>query len=195
MAATLTALRRDRAGRVVLEVDGRPWRTVPDDVVVRVGLVTGMPLERPVLRRLRRELQRAHALAVAGRALSRRDLSRKTLAARLDQAGVARDTARVTLASLSAAGAVDDNRFARARAAHLAERGWGDEAIRERLEHEGVESELAFEAMSVLPSERARAEAFLDRKRDPRRAGQSLIRRGFPVETIMDLVSALDADP
>ena len=69
--ATLTALRRAGPGRVALELDGRPWRTVPDDVVVRCGLHAGLALDRARLRSSRTELQRAEALATAGRALAR----------------------------------------------------------------------------------------------------------------------------
>ena len=82
-APRLTALRRAGPGRVALELDGQPWRTVPDDVVVRAGLGTGMALERPVLRTLRRELQRAGGSG-GGRALARRDLSAQEVARRLD---------------------------------------------------------------------------------------------------------------
>ena len=45
-----------RSGRVALEVDGAPWRTVPDDVVVRARLALGQRLDRPALREIRREL-------------------------------------------------------------------------------------------------------------------------------------------
>lgn len=195
MSSKLTALRRDRPGRVALEVDGRLWRTVPDEVVVRVGLTTGMELERPVLRRLRSELHRANALKVAGRALARRDLSKQKLAARLDRAGVARDTAQATVATLTAAGAIDDARVAAARAAHLAERGWGDAAILARLECEGIDLEVASEAVRALPPERERAQALLAPGHAPRRAAQTLMRRGFAPETLEDLFPALDGGP
>ena len=44
---------------MLLEVDGRPWRTVPDRVVVRCGLAADVELTRPLLRHLRAELRDA----------------------------------------------------------------------------------------------------------------------------------------
>ncbi|MGH3041065.1 MAG: hypothetical protein ACRDNG_04895, partial [Gaiellaceae bacterium] len=72
---TLTAVRRARPGRVELEVDDRRWRVVPDAVVLRCGLAAGVELDRPLLRRLRRELRRAEALEAATRTIARRDVS------------------------------------------------------------------------------------------------------------------------
>src|ERR671933_125304 len=84
----VTALRRKAPGRIEIELDGAPWRAVPDEVVVRCGLRRGSTLERPVLRTLRRELRRAEALTRAGRALARRDFSTRELDDRLRRAGV-----------------------------------------------------------------------------------------------------------
>ena len=71
----LTALRRVRPGLVALEVDGSPWRVVPDEVVVKTGLARGALLDRPLLRRFRAELRRAEALRAAGRQVSRGDVA------------------------------------------------------------------------------------------------------------------------
>ena len=62
---SVTALRA-RRGRVEVEVDGSPWRTLPLEVVGRSGLLVGLELDRPRLRLVRRELRRAEALAAAG---------------------------------------------------------------------------------------------------------------------------------
>ena len=40
---TVTGLREDRRGRVAVELDGSPWRTLPADVVVRAGSPAGGP--------------------------------------------------------------------------------------------------------------------------------------------------------
>jgi len=119
-------------------VDGEPWRTVPDAVVVRCGLRADLELDRPLLRRLRRELREAEALTVAGRSLRRRDLSTRRLAERLEKAGVAPAAERSALQALTDARVLDDARLAEARASSLAERGWGDAAIAARLEAEGI---------------------------------------------------------
>jgi len=136
---TVTALREDRRGRVTVALDGAPWRVLPVDVVVRAELFEGRTLDRAALRVVRRELRRAEALAVAGRALRARDLSRRRLAERLEQRKVPPAVAAESLSTLERAGLVDDARVAQTRADALAERGWGDEAIRHRLRSEGLE--------------------------------------------------------
>ena len=97
---TVTRLRDARSGRVAVELDGAPWRTLPVDVVARAGLTEGLALDRPALRLLRQELRRAEALTVAGRALRRQDLSARGIAERLARASVAPVAVEESLAVL-----------------------------------------------------------------------------------------------
>jgi regulatory protein len=189
-APRLTALRRAGPGRVALELDGQPWRTVPDDVVVRAGLGTGMALERPVLRTLRRELQRARGLGVAGRALARRDLSAQEVARRLDRAGVAAPIAGDVGETLRGVGALDDRRVAATRAETLAGRGWGDAAIEVKLAQAGLDEELVRDALAGLEPEAARARRVYERSADPAKAARRLASRGFAPETVGELLGA-----
>jgi SOS response regulatory protein OraA/RecX len=188
--ATLTALRRAAPGRVALEVDGRPWRTVPDDVVVRARLVAGLELDRETLRLVRRELARARGLRTAGRALARRDLSARRLEERV--ARTAPGAAAEVVAVLADAGLVDDARSAGARARALAARGWGDLAVAARLEAEGFGSEAVREALGSLDPEPGRAAALTAREPDPVKAAQFLARRGFAPEVVDERAGALD---
>ncbi|MBD0317665.1 MAG: RecX family transcriptional regulator [Thermoleophilia bacterium] len=180
----LTALRRAGEGRVALELDGRPWRVVPDDVVVRAGLAAGLDLDRPALRRLRGELRRAEARASAARALAQRDLSAGRLRERLARAGVRGAAAVEAIDVLERSGVVSDERLARARAQALAERGYGDAAIAARLEDDGVGREHAEAALAELLPESERASAFVRPEGDPARAARRLARRGFRRESI-----------
>jgi len=193
-APTLTAVRRSRPGRVALEIDGRPWRVVPDDVVVRCGLRAGLELGRPLLRDLRRELRRSEALATAVRTVSRRDISAVRLRQRLDARGIASQEAEAAVETLSAAGVVDDDRLARSRARALAQRGWGDAAVTARLEQEGLPSQAVTGALAELPVERERAAELGARTPDRRALWRLLARRGFAPETIEEIVGPLD-DP
>jgi SOS response regulatory protein OraA/RecX len=186
-APALTRLRRAGPGRVALEVDGRPWRTVPDVVVARAGLTAGLELDRPTLRRVRTELARARAGAVAGRALARRDLTVHELEERLERAGVPVALAGETTAAAVFVGVVDDERFARRRAEQLAERGYGDAAIAARLEAAGVAEELVRAAVEALESEPERARRLADGGADPRKTVQLLARRGFDPDTIEEV--------
>ena len=165
---------------------------VPDEVVIRAGLAAGLELERSVLRRVRSELRRAEAFAVAGRVLSRHDLPRRRLEERLDRAGVPPAVSGQTVAALAESGLVDDARMARARAVALAERGWGDAGIAARLESEGLGADDVHEAVGGLEPEAERARRLVESARAPETAARALARRGFAPETIEELLGALD---
>jgi SOS response regulatory protein OraA/RecX len=189
---TLTAVRRARPGRVELEIDGRRWRVVPDAVVLRCGLAAGVALDRPLLRRLRRELRRAEALEAATRTVARRDVSARRVRERLAARGVRPATAESAVATLADAGVLDDRRTARSRARALAERRWGDAAVAARLAEEGFGAGDVQSALAALAPERERAGALATAADDPRSAWRLLARRGFAPETIEDVVGLLD---
>jgi SOS response regulatory protein OraA/RecX len=169
---TVTALRERARGRVEVDLDGSPWRTLPVDAVARSGLRVGRTLDREAARTLGRELRRSRALRDAIRALRHRDLSRSALAGRLPPA--ARDEA---IAELEQSGILDDRRAAAGRAAALAGRSHGDAAIRFRLEQEGFSDEDVADALAALEPEPERAKRLAERGRTPR----WLAARGFEV--------------
>jgi SOS response regulatory protein OraA/RecX len=190
----VTGLRERRGGTVAVEVDGTPWRTLPVDAALRAELRVGVELDRPRLRSVRRELRRAEALGWAVRALRRRDLSRRALEARLERAGLAPEDRLAALETLERAGLVDDERFALARAASLAERGYGDEAIRWTLDGDGVDAELACAAVESLAPELERAGALAARRGPGRATGAYLARRGFSTESVEALLGVPAAE-
>jgi SOS response regulatory protein OraA/RecX len=155
------------------------WRRLPAEVVLTCGLRPGHELDRPALRRLRAELRRVEALEAAGKALRHRDLPASRVGAELERRGVAPAERRRALSTLERAGVVDDRRVAIARAAALAERGYGDEAIRSRLGEVGIAEGLVEEAMALLEPETARAQRVLDREGASTRTLRLLARRGF----------------
>ena len=59
---TVTALRRVGRRRLLVEVDGEPWRAFSEGVVVATRLVPGQELDRARLVELARERRRAEAL-------------------------------------------------------------------------------------------------------------------------------------
>jgi SOS response regulatory protein OraA/RecX len=175
-------------------VDGEPWRTVPDAVVLSCGLAAGVELDRPLLRRLRTALREAEALATAGRVVRRRDVSRRGLDERLARAGIAAGARERAVSAFMETGAVDDRRLAERRAEQLAERGWGDEAIRFRLEEAGIGGKDVEAALASLPCEADRAARLAAGAADPRKAWALLARRGFDPDTVADPVAPLDED-
>jgi regulatory protein len=192
----VTRLRELKGGRVEVELDGAPWRTLPLDAVVRAGLLADRELDRPTARALGRELRRSEALRTAGRALSTRDFSARALDERLARRSVAPAVRAEALETLERAGLLDDGRFAAGRARALAERGWGDAAIRDDLERQGVTGEPADAALAELPPERQRAEHQLERRGRTAATARWLAARGFEPDALETALGGLIAgDP
>jgi len=183
----VTALREVPRGKVEVELDGRPWRRLPVDAVVRAELMVGRSLDRETARTLGRELRRVGALARATRALAARDRSKRSLDERLAAAGVAAEARREALESLERVGLVDDARFAAGRAAALAERGQGDAAIRFDLERQGLSDELVTDAIEALEPERERAKRLAERRGRGPKTARWLAARGFEADTVEEV--------
>lgn len=190
----VTGLLERRGGKVAVEVDGAAWRTLPVDAAVRAELRIGVELDRARLRLVRQELRRAEALGWAVRALRRRDLSARGLDRRLEQAGLREEERTSALDTLARAGLLDDARFAHARAESLAERSYGDQAIRWLLERDGVDPGLAARAVEALPSERNRAEQIARRRGPGRATAAFLSRRGFAEDAVETALGGVGAD-
>jgi regulatory protein len=184
----VSALRAERRGRVLVELDGEPWRAFPAEVVARTLLRVGQELDRFRLRELGRELRRADALARATRALEHRDLSTRALDERLERAGIAPREREQALERLERVGYVDDERFAQRRAQALADRDWGDAAIAHELERQGVPSAFAQEALAALAPEPDRARRVAAARGASRKTAAYLGRKGFgedALETVL----------
>lgn len=126
--------------------------------------------------------QRSQALAVATRALARREFSVQGLRERLERAGVETADAEDALAALEHAGLVSDVRFAEQRAGSLAERGKGDRAIRTDLQLQGVSAELVETAIAGLEPEGDRAARIVSRRGGGEKTARLLASRGFDEE-------------
>ena len=58
MTPVVTGLRERKRGQVAVELDGRPWRVLPTDAVVRAGVAAGRLLDRSTARKLARAEKR-----------------------------------------------------------------------------------------------------------------------------------------
>jgi regulatory protein len=183
-APVITALHERPRGKVEIELDGAPWRLVPADAVVRAGLQVGRALDRETARTVGRELRRAEAIGAAARALRYRDLSRKRLDERLERRGTRPDARADALAALEQAGIVDDRRTGSLRAEALAERGYGDAAIRFVLEGEGLAAEVVAEALAALEPEVERARRQVAKRGWGLKTMRWLVARGFDEATL-----------
>ena len=190
---TVTALVEEPRGRARIELDGVPWRTVPVTAAVAAGLRVGIWLDRERARDLARALRRAKAFDTAGRALARRDRSRADLAARLDRRGIAPGATAETVDAFERLGFVDDTRLARSRARLLADRGYGNDAIRFDLERQGIPEHVAAEAITALDPEEMRACTVVAAAPDGLKAVRRLSARGFSDDVVAAALEALQA--
>jgi len=136
------------------------------------------------------EAPRTEALAVATRALARREHSQRSLRERLLRAGVSVGDAEAVVAELQQTGLVDDARFAEERARVLAGKGKGDAAIRFDLERAGVGPDELQAALGTLDPERERAAALVARRGASPATARLLAGRGFDEEVVAALVAA-----
>jgi len=136
------------------------------------------------------EAPRTEALAVATRALARREHSQRSLRDRLLRAGVSVGDAEAVVAELQETGLVDDARFAEERARVLAGKGKGDAAIRFDLERAGVGPDELEAALGTLDPERERAAALVARRGASPATARLLAGRGFDEEVVAALVAA-----
>jgi SOS response regulatory protein OraA/RecX len=186
----VTALRERKRGRVAVELDGRPWRVLPTDAVVRAGLTVGRPLDRSTARELARGVRRAKALAAATRSLAASDRSERALERRLAQAGHSAAAREDAIAALARAGAIDDARLAESRAELLARRGYGDAAIGADLRRRLIAPEVAASAVAALEPELERLRRALENESLTPRLLRRLAGRGFSRDTLDEIASS-----
>lgn len=132
----------------------------------------------------RKQPQPSDPIDLAARALRHRDRSRRQVDERLARAGVEDDRRADALDALERIGYVDDARFAGQRAASLAERGYGDEAISALLAADGVPPELAGEAVGALRPESERAAEIVASLGASPRTAARLARKGFGEDAV-----------
>jgi SOS response regulatory protein OraA/RecX len=188
----VTALREVR-GKVAVELDGAPWRTLAPEAVLETRLAVGRELDRSCARALARALRRQRAESVALRALARHDRSRASLDARLAGAGVAAAERQHVLGRAERSGLVDDARFAATRAHQLAERGFGDLLVLADLERQGVDEHVARDAVVALDPEADRAARIIARRGATPQTLRYLASRGFGEEALEAFVADIES--
>jgi regulatory protein len=190
----------------LVEVDRGRFASLPAEALVGLNLAIGREIGPPVMERLQElaDLEAAHRAAlraVARRAHARFDLRRRLLQKQHPAAAV--DGA---LDRLSAAGLLDDARFALDYAAAKARRGRGPARLVRDLQSQGVDRRLAedavrtslaaegvdpAEAVRALAEKRARQLAGLPAVVRKRRLVAFLVRRGFGGAEVRAVVEGL----
>lgn len=93
------------------------------------------------------------------------------------------------LERLDRSGYIDDAKFARQRAAALAERGAGDALVRDDLERRGIGKALVDEAIEALELEQQRLARIVERRGRSARTVRYLAARGFGEDGLAGLVA------
>jgi SOS response regulatory protein OraA/RecX len=191
---TVTGLRERKRGRVAVELDGKPWRTLPADVVVRTELTVGRRLDRTKGRELARELRRTKALASVTRSLAVSARSQRDLEMRLARAGHSAAASEDAIEALDRAGLLDDARLAETRAELLARRGYGDAGIRADLRRRLISADTAADAVARLEPELERARRLLSGESITPTVLRRLSGRGFSRDTLEEVTAGFAQD-
>ncbi len=190
----VTRLRARGSARVDVELDGRPWRTLPVEAVLVTGLAVGRVVDRATAREIGRELRRLEARGMALRALRARDHTVASLDRRLAERGAAPGVRRETVAAARRAGLVDDGRLARERASVLADRGAGNAMIAADLEQRGVPEAEVRSAIALLEPESDRVARIIGTRGRTVKAARYLAAKGFSEEALESLVADMSPD-
>ncbi len=133
----------------------------------------------------RKQPQPSDPVDLAAKALQHRDRSRSQIDERLARAGVEDESRADALAALERIGYLDDARFAGQRAASLADRGYGDEAISALLTADGVTAAVAAAAVGALRPEAERAAEIVAKLGGPSpQTAARLARKGFGEDAV-----------
>lgn len=196
--AEITALRSHarRPSRIEIDLDGRPWLTIP--AAVASGLGIGMTLDAEAQAGLRQRAAEAEALEIAGRLLARRPHTEQELRRRWERKGFPPAVIDRALAHLKRRGDVDDAAFAREWVENrMAFRPRGAAMLRAELRSKGVApsdtaaalADLDEESAARLAAERAARRWVGLLPEDRRRKVYAyLARRGFTYDTIRSVV-------
>ena len=130
------------------------------------------------------------AFEAALRVLRHRDRSVAEVVRSLSERGFSESDRDDAVERLVRTGIVDDERFARARASSLANRGAGDARIRQELRYAGIEASMVEEAIAELEPERLRARRIAARRGAGPRTARYLRANGFAIEVVGDVVAS-----
>ena len=190
----------------LVEVDRGRFASLPAADLANLNLQIGAEISGPVLERLQElaDIEAAHR--AAQRAIARRAHARFDLRRRLIQRQHPPPAVDAALERLSAAGLLDDARFAVDYAAAQARRGRGPSRLARDLQAQGVDRRVAEEAVRtslaaegvdpadavrMLAEKRAKQLAGLPAAVRKRRLVAFLVRRGFGGSEVRSVVEAI----
>ena len=197
----VSALKKTSPDRILVEFEGGESLRSTLAAVTDARLYVGMELDEEALAALRQSSTRGLERQKALELLSRRPHSRQELKDKLLRRGVGEDDAEDCIAWLCEHGFLDDGEYAGAVARHYTAKGYGAGRVKSELQRRGIDRELAAEALSDLPDNTGKIDAFLARRLgDPndreavRKVSAALFRRGFSWEEIRAALRRFDIE-
>lgn len=136
-------------------------------------------------------MEAGRALEVSLSLLRHRDLSTADLDRRLAARGFEEREREEALSTIRRTGVLDDWRYSESRAASLAARGASNALIRHDLDRAGIARELVEDAVEALDPEPDRARRIADRRGPGPRTARYLAGKGFPEETVAEVVATM----
>ena len=132
------------------------------------------------------------AVECALHALRHRDRTEAEIEEHLCARGFSEREREVAVETLRRTGLVSDERFAKARASSLAERGSGNTLIRSKLVEAGVAQELVAGALDAVEPEATRARRIVARRGSSQRTARYLYGKGFSEDVVHAVVAEED---
>jgi regulatory protein len=123
------------------------------------------------------------------RALRHRDRSVHEIDRYLAERGVEEADRQGAVETLARTGLLDDRRFAELRAASLAHRSAGDDAIRHALRSAGVSTDVVEDALTRVEPEVERARRVVAARGSGPKTARYLAGKGFAYETVRAVVA------
>ena len=196
----IVSLKQTSPGRVAVCLeDGSEIRSTPG-AVTELRLFAGRELDEAGIAALRTESARSLAREKALECLSRRQMSRRELCAKLREKGFDEETADGCADWVAQRGLLDEESYAAAIVRHYSAKGYGAARLRQELQKRGIPRELAEAALEALSPDPGKLDRLVAaRLRDPgdrgevRRLSAALFRRGFSSEEIRAALARMRA--
>lgn len=194
----------DKKGQVDVYADGELVLTLSEDAVFEAGLRVGDTLDEQRLCEIEYTVTRTKAKAKAYGYLSYGDLSASALCKKLIRYGFSQEIAQAVCEDLTAAGYIDDARYALALAGYLANtKLYGPRRILQELYAKGVDRQISEQALYELDADfesniktLVAGKLSFDRsdRKQASKAIASLVRYGYDYDMISEAIGSLEDD-
>jgi regulatory protein len=195
MKITELKLQQRNRTRISVFLDDHYAFSLDQELVVKLGLRTGLDIDQARMQAIAVEAERRKALDASFNLLSYRGRSRREIEDRLKRKGVSPEVTGETVRRLTELGLLDDLKFAEAFARDRLEYARkGKRVISAELRKKGIPKPIIEQALATAPDEGKAATELLDKvsrryaalepRERYRKLHDLLLRRGFSFDTI-----------